>query len=357
MIVENIIHLVFFAASTQGFILSAVFFRRTRNDDSVYKYLAWIFLIFSFILIHWIAFWRNLYPFPASNLGLILNTLDFLLAPLIFFFICSLSNSTFKIRSYLWLHFLPFILFFGVILSKIVLELLDTSIPYDYLSVAQAYNFWYMMIQMVQFIAYGIWIYVQLKKSSNQWIGLIGWLFILYFVSRIVYWVFALSNLITPYIDYAISVVICGSLLSIAFLNHLKPISIRERRAYEKSSLSDDHKSFIASKIVDHITNKKRYMDNDYSISKLSDEVSMSRHHISEALNQNLGKSFNLILNELRIEEAIRILKDPTRKNDKIIDVAYETGFNNKVSFNKYFKNKTGVSPLTFRKKYFSDRH
>ena len=51
---------------------------------------------------------------------------------------------------------------------------------------------------------------------------------------------------------------------------------------------------------------------------------------------------FNLnffeLINKYRINEALDILKNDTQKKLNIIDVAYEVGFNNKVTFNKSFK-------------------
>jgi len=58
---------------------------------------------------------------------------------------------------------------------------------------------------------------------------------------------------------------------------------------------------------------------------------------------------FNLI-NKFRIEEAREILRNDINKNLNIIDVAYDVGFNNKVTFNKAFKEETSLTPTQYIK-------
>ena len=48
--------------------------------------------------------------------------------------------------------------------------------------------------------------------------------------------------------------------------------------------------------------------------------------------------NFFHLVNKYRIEEAKEILKNDYERNLNIIDVAYDVGFNNKVTFNKAFK-------------------
>jgi YesN/AraC family two-component response regulator len=57
--------------------------------------------------------------------------------------------------------------------------------------------------------------------------------------------------------------------------------------------------------------------------------------------------SFTDFINSYRVEAAKCALL--SQENRKIIHVAYDTGFNNKVSFNNAFKKFTGLSPSQFR--------
>ena len=348
---EDSVHLIFFAAAVQGMVLSLVC-RKRAAETTAFLWLSGIFLTFSFILLHWVAFWQGLYQSGYGSIGRIAGTLDFALAPIIYFFIRSLQDPSFKFDRKSWWHFVPFLCFF---LSSIALSTFTSGT--DPITQNQSfftgYRSVYLLIENGQFVAYGLWLYLQFRSSTQSLIKTLGMLFIIYFAGRLTYSVLALVvSMITPSIDYVLSVIISTSIFSIAYLNQLKPIHFHHRKSYEKSSLSRDHEHLISQEVVDHIVTQKRFLDNDYSIDLLSKELTIPRHHISQALNQHLGKSFSVLINELRIETSMQILQDPTRNHEKILGVAVASGFNNKVSFNKYFKAKTGVSPLEFRKRH-----
>ncbi|MBK9046995.1 MAG: AraC family transcriptional regulator [Bacteroidetes bacterium] len=55
-------------------------------------------------------------------------------------------------------------------------------------------------------------------------------------------------------------------------------------------------------------------------------------------------------MNALRIEEAKSLLANPQKHKVNVIEIAYQVGFNNKVTFNSTFKKSTGLTPTEFRK-------
>ena len=59
---------------------------------------------------------------------------------------------------------------------------------------------------------------------------------------------------------------------------------------------------------------------------------------------------FHELINKYRIEEAKKILHNDEQKNLNIIDIAYEVGYNNKVTFNKAFKKDTQLTPSQYQR-------
>ena len=57
--------------------------------------------------------------------------------------------------------------------------------------------------------------------------------------------------------------------------------------------------------------------------------------------------TFNELLNMYRIETAIQLLDESDKK---IVDVAYESGFQSVRTFNDCFKKHLGISPSEYRK-------
>jgi AraC-like DNA-binding protein len=64
--------------------------------------------------------------------------------------------------------------------------------------------------------------------------------------------------------------------------------------------------------------------------------------------------SFFEYINSLRIEEAKSLLADPNKHKLNVIEIAYQVGFNNKVTFNTTFKKSTGITPTEYRRKFAS---
>ena len=75
-------------------------------------------------------------------------------------------------------------------------------------------------------------------------------------------------------------------------------------------------------------------------------QMEVQPHHISQVINELEEKHFSDYINTYRIEDAKKML---LASDHKIIHVAYDTGFNNKASFNNAFKKHTGMSPTQYK--------
>ena len=109
----------------------------------------------------------------------------------------------------------------------------------------------------------------------------------------------------------------------------------------------------LAQRLIVLVTTKKLFTDPDLSLEKLSALARMPRNHISETLNQHIGKSFYQFINEFRIAEVVRLL-DKFKAQQipvSILSIAFEAGFNSKTTFNQYFKKTTGFTPSEYLKK------
>lgn len=86
------------------------------------------------------------------------------------------------------------------------------------------------------------------------------------------------------------------------------------------------------------------------SVKKISDEIFVSSRYISKIFAENLNCSFRDYINQLRINEAKRLL---LVKKNKIIDIMLECGFENQSSFNRVFYDVCGETPSQYRKRIF----
>lgn len=90
------------------------------------------------------------------------------------------------------------------------------------------------------------------------------------------------------------------------------------------------------------------YRQNDLSLPDLAAHLGVSVHQLSELLNVHAGLSFYDYLNAHRLEYACSLLADG-KCHLRILDIAFEAGYNNKNTFYRVFKDKLGVTPNQYR--------
>jgi len=103
--------------------------------------------------------------------------------------------------------------------------------------------------------------------------------------------------------------------------------------------------------LKNYMTAKKPYLNPSLTIRKLAEKIKMNPRDLSVLINQHLNQHFFDFVNEYRIEEAKKILKNPEKKEFTVLEILYEVGFNSKSSFNTAFKKHTGFTPTQFRNK------
>lgn len=117
---------------------------------------------------------------------------------------------------------------------------------------------------------------------------------------------------------------------------------------YAKSGLhSEDLKKYIIA-MDGLMERKKMYLNPELSLAEVSEELSIPRHHLTQALNIELGKNFYAYINDLRVKKFLDMFVDPRFKDYTFLAIAFECGFNSKSTFNSVFKRVTGFTPSEY---------
>ena len=98
------------------------------------------------------------------------------------------------------------------------------------------------------------------------------------------------------------------------------------------------------------MSEKKPYLENELTLAKLAEMLSVPQHHLSQILNEKLNQNFFDFVNNYRIQEAKKLLVSPDGGLLTILAIAEEVGFNSKSAFNNAFKKVTNTTPSEFRK-------
>lgn len=120
---------------------------------------------------------------------------------------------------------------------------------------------------------------------------------------------------------------------------------------YQKSGLTQSFSIELKDHLEYLFKNEKIYKENDISLEMVAEKLNTSRHNASQVINEHFKVSFHELVNMYRIEEAKTMLLNDQQRNLNIIDIAYEVGYNNKVTFNKAFKKDTQLTPSQFQQK------
>jgi AraC-like DNA-binding protein len=95
--------------------------------------------------------------------------------------------------------------------------------------------------------------------------------------------------------------------------------------------------------------NEKLYLDPELHITSVAIHMKMHTHQLSKLINIKLQKNFFEFVNEYRVKEFKKLVANPRNKHISLLGLAMDAGFNSKASFNRIFKNSTGLTPSEFK--------
>ncbi|MEP1382931.1 MAG: helix-turn-helix domain-containing protein [Paraglaciecola sp.] len=118
----------------------------------------------------------------------------------------------------------------------------------------------------------------------------------------------------------------------------------------EDSPLSDEVIQDIINKMTIYMQTQKPYLEPDFTVYALADELNIPRRMLSLVLSNGLSKNFYQYVNEFRINEVKALLESQQASQTTILDLAFQAGFKSKSSFNSLFKQHCDLTPTQYRK-------
>jgi len=125
---------------------------------------------------------------------------------------------------------------------------------------------------------------------------------------------------------------------------------------YKHSSLTKEQAEEAKRLLLAVMENDKLYLEEELSLRLLSEKIGLAPSYVSQVINESLKMNFYDFVNGYRVEEAKRILRDPRRRDQKILAIALDTGFASKVAFNRVFKKNTGLTPSEYKSRNHGDK-
>lgn len=375
----NSIGLIIFVGTCFGLFISYFLIKKSIHKKSPNLYMGILILALSLIMFEgWLNY--TSYIFKVLWLTNFSEPLNFVIAPLIYLFMTSQLGD--KRGKKDWLHFIPFVLWFGYCFLFFFQEdvfkyndnigVMDLKIPYleitkaytgdpldirNYVNIATIFHIvFYNLILTSRLI-----LEIRKKKESlfklkdKSLISLRNSFY--HFIIITIILIFVKTTFKSDVGDYLIFLYVCFMIFLTAFqiMNtssyYTEVSSFLEGPVlkYKKSSLVEDQKDVILKSVINQMEYEKFYTSSSASLSDLSKTIKVSSHHVSQVINERLNQSFFELLATYRINEAKTILKTDLGKKLTIEEVAERVGYNSKSAFNSAFKKITSLTPSQYR--------
>ena len=398
--------LIFFV---HGLVYAILLWRKGVVNETVSdKWLsAFLFLCVLYISPWMLGFagWYDTQPYRDILFYMPMQHL-FLIGPVIFFYVQSLLNPSFKFGKKQWLHLLPGILY---ILYNIVMFVTDKFILKEYYFLADGtdrdFDVWYQYAGFASMLFYffismryyGLYKKLMLQVISYADLVLFKWvrnfllaflcmqlLQILFFVLSKVHpffgdyigswWYFFLFSLIFYYIaitgySNSIETKVPFKLNLLQYKPTLllgeSPIvnSVNENYSFEEAEVIEiedvqqekkEDRLLLQEwkpKIESLLTKDKLYEDPELSLTQMAKLLKTNPSVISKVVNQGFQMNFNDLINYYRVEAVKEKLNAGEQKLQTLLGIAFDCGFNSKATFNRAFKKFAFVSPKEWNEK------
>ena len=119
---------------------------------------------------------------------------------------------------------------------------------------------------------------------------------------------------------------------------------------YLKSTLNEDTALRIYNDLNKIMLTEKLYQNAELKLDDLAEALNVLPNHLSQVINSIENKNFYDYVNQLRIDDFIKMISMPENQKFTLLSLAFECGFNSKTSFNRNFKKVTGLTPSEYLK-------
>jgi len=364
--------MIYTAGISIALFITALLLNKKDKSKSDIILLLWIILMSIHLYLFKLHSTGEIYDMPYL-LGISLP-IPLLQAVFLYYYVAAVTNQLPKIRYIIFLHLLPAIVSYLYLISFFTLP--STQKIYVFEQNGKGFEIFSTIGLVMSNLLGGIyvvWSSVLLRKHAknirNQFSDIEGinlqWMrFLIYGLSLI--WAVVIFTDNGPYIfmTMAVFVILAGffGVQQKTIFSNSKPISIKanqekgesikeaKKNKYYTSGLTKKVGENLYKNLIHLMEKDAYYRKPNLSLNDLASELKVHPNYLSQIINKKENKSFYEFVNAFRIEEFKRLIKNSENQKFTLLALAYESGFNSKASFNRYFKKNTGQTPSEYFK-------
>ena len=146
------------------------------------------------------------------------------------------------------------------------------------------------------------------------------------------------------------SVLFYGFFLFFIFNKKRASAVFKNEKKYFSRKFETGQVNLLIEKLNNLMIEQKLYKNPSLKLPDVADQLDITIHQLSQLLNDNLGKSFSVFINEHRVEEAKALLFKNTKYTLEAI--GNQAGFNSKTTFFTTFKKLVGTTPSKYQAQF-----
>jgi len=123
-----------------------------------------------------------------------------------------------------------------------------------------------------------------------------------------------------------------------------------EGAKYHRSGLSPLKAEEYRGQLVSYMDDESPYLESELTLTQLAQALSIPNNHLSQVINEQFELNFFDFINSYRVREAKTWLSDLVKSRATMLEIAFESGFKSKSTFNAAFKKHTGQTPSEYKK-------
>jgi AraC-like DNA-binding protein len=372
------INIIIISGIIQIFVLAGILYNERKKTSTANRILATLILISALHFSWYMIMDTNLDQVIGPNVLRIPFSYLLAIGPLFYWYTAKLTTSNFQIRQRELIHLLP-------VLVEVVLEVslgFQSAINHQQIYEAP----FYLFFKTTELLCAGISILWYIKKSlllikdyelsladyysdhshmTLSWLTRlmkyirILWIFwVMFECGFILFWHFQLHYAYVYLALYLLMTIMTYSTYWIGLSGFQALGALSEKRFKpENTGIATSFYAKMSTEEIDGVVqrleaimkNEKVFLYENLSLQTLAERLKENPNRISYVLNSTLQKSFYDYVNAYRIEEVKTKMRHPKYTHLKLIEIAYECGFNSKATFNRSFKKMVGMSPSDYR--------
>jgi AraC-like DNA-binding protein len=371
----------------QGLIMTLILFTRGVRDERLSdKLLAFLILLCTIKVAFWMfgfAGWYDTHDAYTSFMFYFPFETTIWIGPTLYFYFLALTDADFKFSAKHLPHFILPLVFISLCLIKLAVDFtIFFPFPKEDYTQYGTKGPWADILrstpaQVISYLSFFYYLFHTRKLYTNyrkyisenfsttdiiefEWIRNI-----LYAVGAaiIIFLIFEITGLMFPsansykadwYAYFCMGIIIfyisISGLLSVnRNLNrlHFKPEndSLPAPAITEVANKSQPVDESMRALLVEHLAINKPYLEPELSLNDLAKQLKTTPAILSKLINEGFGQNFNDFINEYRIRELMAKLRSGEHRNQTLLGLALDSGFNSKATFNRSFKKLTSLSP------------